>query len=103
MQECRELRVEDSDLEKADQEICIKIRGPMHLAIGFLPHFKSKKAATIINVSSTLAFIPISIINPIYNGAKVWLHFFTMNLRTQLENGEGSKGIKVAETREDNS
>ena len=23
--------------------------------------------------------------NPVYNGTKAWLHFFTMNLRTQLK------------------
>ena len=78
----RPLDIYDLDLRKADQEIDINIRGPMHLSIGFLEHFKSKKAATIINVSSVLGFIPISIVNPVYNGTKAWLHFWTMNLRT---------------------
>jgi short-subunit dehydrogenase involved in D-alanine esterification of teichoic acids len=51
--------------EKADQEIAININGPMHLAISLLPHFKQKPGAVIINVSSTLGFIPVSIINPV--------------------------------------
>jgi hypothetical protein len=82
-------------LEKADQEIDINIRGPMHLAIGFLEHFKKKEAATIVNVSSVLGFIPFSIINPVYNGTKAWMHFWSMNLRTQLAK-EGSK-VKIVE------
>ena len=80
----RPLDIHNFDLQKADQEIDINIRGPMHLTIGLLPHFKSKSSALIVNVSSVLGFIPISIINPVYNGTKAWLHFWSMNLRTQL-------------------
>jgi short-subunit dehydrogenase involved in D-alanine esterification of teichoic acids len=80
-------------LSKADQEISINIRGPMHLAIELLPHFRQKKSAVIMNVSSALGFIPFSIINPVYNGTKAWLHFFSMNLRTQLK----GTAIKVVE------
>ena len=94
----RPLNVEEFDLQKADQEIDINIRGPMHLCIGLLPHFKTKAAATIINVSSVLGYIPLSVINPVYNGTKAWLHFFTMNLRTQLAKSEAYNGnIKVVE------
>ena len=81
----RPLDINDFDLAKADQEIDINIRGPMHLAIAFLPHLKSKPNAVIVNVSSVLGFIPFSIINPVYNGTKAWSHFWTMNLRTQLK------------------
>ncbi|KAI1260264.1 NAD(P)-binding protein [Xylariaceae sp. FL1019] len=84
----RPLQVQKQDAEdflsKADQEININIRGPMHLAVGLLPHFKTKPHALIINVSSVLGFIPFSIINPVYNGTKAWLHFWSMNLRSQL-------------------
>lgn len=93
----RPLDINDLDLGKADQEIDINIRGPMHLAIGFLEHFKSKKNATIINVSSVLGFVPTSIINPVYNGTKAWLHFWSMNLRTQLSKDDKGKNIKVVE------
>merc|ERR1711988_479180 len=58
-------------LSKADQEIDINIRGPMHLALTLLPHLQSKPSATIINVSSVLGFVPFSIINPVYNGTNV--------------------------------
>ena len=74
------------DLAKADQELDINIRGPLHLAITFLPHLRTKKGgAVIMNVTSVLGFIPFSIINPVYNGTKAWAHSWSMNLRTQLK------------------
>lgn len=51
--------------QKADQEIAINIQGPMHLAVGLLPHLKQKSGAVIMNVSSVLGYIPTSIINPV--------------------------------------
>ncbi|PLB43832.1 NAD(P)-binding protein [Aspergillus steynii IBT 23096] len=84
-------------LLKADQEIDINVRGPMHLALGLLEHFKNKpQGATIINVSSILAFVPFSVINPVYNGTKAWLHFWSMALRSQLSRG-GYEKIKIVE------
>lgn len=56
----RPLDVNDFDLQKADQEIAINISGPMHLAIGFLDHFKSKPSSAIINVGSVLGYNPVS-------------------------------------------
>jgi len=87
----------DEFLDKADNEVNINIRGPMHLAVGLLPHFKSKSNAVIMNVSSVLGFIPTSVINPVYNGTKAWVHFFSMNLRTQLQKaGANIKIIEIA-------
>jgi short-subunit dehydrogenase involved in D-alanine esterification of teichoic acids len=84
-------------LEKADNEVNINVRGPMHLAVGLLPHFRSKKSAVIMNVSSVLGFIPFSIINPVYNGTKAFMHFNTMNLRSQLEQaGDNIKVVEIA-------
>jgi short-subunit dehydrogenase involved in D-alanine esterification of teichoic acids len=82
-------------LSQADQEIDINIRGPMHLTLNLLPHLETKSSSLVINVSSVLGFNPFSIINPVYNGTKAWLHFWTMNLRTQLEHS-GSK-VRVVE------
>ncbi|OCL11156.1 NAD(P)-binding protein [Glonium stellatum] len=73
-------------LQKADQEIDINIRGPMHLTLGFLEHFKSKpNGGLIVNVSSVLGYVPFSVVNPVYNGTKAWVHFWSLNLRTQLK------------------
>ncbi|KAI9753638.1 MAG: ribonuclease T2-like [Chaenotheca gracillima] len=92
----RPLDINNLDLAKADEEININIRGPMHLASAFLPHFKTRPAgAVIMNVSSVLGFVPISIVNPVYNGTKAWLHFYTMTQRTQL--AKAGANIKVVE------
>jgi short-subunit dehydrogenase involved in D-alanine esterification of teichoic acids len=93
----RPLDINNFDFTKADQEIDINIRGPIHLAIGFLEHFKSKPRGTIANVSSVLGYTPTSIINPVYNGTKAWLHFWTMTLRAQLSKSSDGKNIKVVE------
>ncbi|EED13148.1 steroid dehydrogenase, putative [Talaromyces stipitatus ATCC 10500] len=87
-------------LLKADQEININIRGPMHLTLALIDHFKRRvengSGATIVNVSSVLGFVPFSVINPVYNGTKAWLHSWTVNLRTQLIRS-GFDKIKVIE------
>jgi len=62
--EVNEMKPEEF-LQKADNEIQINIQGPMHLAVGLLPHFKQKSGAVIINVSSVLGYLPSSIINPV--------------------------------------
>jgi short-subunit dehydrogenase involved in D-alanine esterification of teichoic acids len=86
----------DFDLTHADQEIDTNIRGPMHLCVGLVPHFNSlPNGGVIMNVSSVLGYNPFSLVNPVYNGTKAWVHFFTMNLRSQLRQA-GSK-IKVVE------
>lgn len=90
------LKMDPQDLlRKADQEIDINIRGPLHLAMELLAHFKSKQNAVIVNISSILAFIPISTINPVYNGTKAWLHFWSINAREQLK-GTSVKIIEIA-------
>jgi len=86
------------DPAKADQEIDTNIRGPMHLAISLLPHFTSLpsgKTGVVMNVSSVLGFAPTSLVNPVYNGSKAWVHFFTMNMRAQL--AKNSAKVKVIE------
>ena len=86
------------DLAKADQELDTNIRGPMHLAISLLPHFTSLpngKSGVIMNVSSVLGYLPSSLINPVYNGSKAWVHFFTTNMRTQLAKNQAK--VKIVE------
>ncbi|KAF2672739.1 NAD(P)-binding protein [Microthyrium microscopicum] len=86
----------DFDLSKADQEIDINIRGPLHLCVSLVPHFNSlSNGAVIMNVSSVLGFIPFSLVNPVYNGTKAWLHSFTANFRSQLHQADSK--IKVVE------
>lgn len=90
--------VKDGDfLQKADEEININIHGPMHLTMNLLPHLQKQRNAAIVNISSVLGFVPFSVINPVYNGTKAWLHFWSMNLRTQLSQSDTTSHIRVTE------
>ena len=60
----------------------------------FLPHLKSRKGALIVNVSSGLAFVPMSIA-PVYSATKAALHSYTQSLRVQLK-GTGVTVIELA-------
>ncbi|KAJ1032017.1 hypothetical protein NDA13_002393 [Ustilago tritici] len=82
----RPLEVQNLALDKVDNEININIRGPIHLATAFLDHLKGKKLGVFANVSSVLGFVPYSIINPVYNGAKAFVHFWSETQRVQLKN-----------------
>ena len=86
-------------MSRADQEIDINIRGPLHLCLAFLPHFTilpAEKKGVIINVSSVLGYLPSSVINPVYNGTKAWVHMYSLNLRTQYEKGGKIKVVEIA-------
>jgi len=65
-------------------EIEINLMGPIRLTIQFLPHLKKQTRATIVNVSSGLAFLPLPV-SPVYCATKAALHSFTMSLRMQLK------------------
>ncbi|GAA4702900.1 SDR family oxidoreductase [Brevibacillus fulvus] len=65
------------------KEITTNIEAPFHLAMLFAPYLATKEAATIINVTSGLAFTPFAIA-PIYSATKAAFHSFTMSLRLQL-------------------
>ena len=58
----------------------------------FLPHLRSRKGALIVNVSSGLAFIPLSL-SPVYSATKAALHSYTQSLRVQLD----GSGVTVVE------
>lgn len=87
----------DEFLTKGTNEIDINVRGPMSLILYLLPHLKTKPNACVMNVTSILGFIPISVINPCYNGTKAFMHFWTTNIRTQLSQDESTKHIKFVE------
>ncbi|SMQ50441.1 unnamed protein product [Zymoseptoria tritici ST99CH_1A5] len=86
----------DFDLTKADQEIDTNIRAPLHLCVQLVPHLNSRpNGGVIMNISSILGYNPTSLINPVYNGSKAWVAFFTTNLRSQLK--QAGSNIKVVE------
>ena len=65
------------------QEISANQEAPIHLSMLLIPHLIQKKDATIINVTSGLAFVPPAWV-PIYGATKAAMHSFTVSLRLQL-------------------
>ncbi|HEY2860811.1 MAG TPA: SDR family oxidoreductase [Terracidiphilus sp.] len=78
----------------ADSEaiVATNLLGPIRLTAALLPHLKKQASATIVNVSSGLAFVPLAI-TPTYCATKAAIHSYTQSLRWQLR----STGIEVLE------
>ncbi|MFZ1322088.1 MAG: SDR family NAD(P)-dependent oxidoreductase [Ignavibacteria bacterium] len=68
-------------LKRTKEEIAINVEAPLHLTSLFL---NLKSLDTIINVTSGLAFVPLSK-TPVYSGTKSFLHSFTVSLRHLLK------------------
>lgn len=64
-------------------EIAINLEAPIHLAALLLPHLVARPDATIINVSSGLAFLPLKFA-AVYAATKAGLHAFSVALRADL-------------------
>lgn len=64
-------------------EIAINLEAPVHLAALFIPHLLRQEHPAIVNVTSGLAFVPLTRV-PIYCATKAGLHSFTLSLRHQL-------------------
>lgn len=75
---------QDQNLEDVTREIEINLSGPVRMIQAFLPHLKTRPSALIVNVSSGLAFIPLTAA-PIYSATKAAIHSFTQSLRVQLD------------------
>lgn len=73
-------------------EVTTNLLGPIRLAAAFLPHLATRPGATIVNVSSGLAFVPLARF-PVYCATKAAVHSWTLSLRQQLR----SSGVKVIE------
>ncbi|MGB8097380.1 MAG: SDR family oxidoreductase, partial [Terracidiphilus sp.] len=81
-----------ASLPDAEAIVATNLLGPIRLTHALLPHLKQQKNAVIINVSSGLAFVPLSI-TPTYNATKAAIHSYSLSLRWQLR----STGIEVLE------
>jgi uncharacterized oxidoreductase len=78
--------------EHVEEEIDINFTGVVQMCRRFIPLLRGKPGATIINVSSGLAFVPLARV-PVYCATKAAVHSFTVSLRHQLRDA----GIRVIE------
>ncbi|MEV9499074.1 SDR family oxidoreductase [Aliarcobacter butzleri] len=78
--------------EKLTEEMNTNFNGSVYMTTQFLPLLKKQKSASIINVTSALAYVPFAN-SPIYSASKAALHSFTQSLRIQLKD----TNIKVFE------
>lgn len=75
---------EPRSLTDVTRELDLNLLAPVQMVQEFLPHLKSKPNALIVNVSSSLAFVPFPL-SPVYSAAKAGIHAFTRCLRVQLK------------------
>ncbi|WP_445678900.1 SDR family oxidoreductase [Radicibacter daui] len=74
-----------ASLAVAEESITTNLLGPIRLTAALLPHLCTRPAATLMTVSSGLAFVPLAG-TPSYGATKAAIHSWTMSMRHQLRN-----------------
>jgi uncharacterized oxidoreductase len=77
------LDVDPVKLADAEATVATNLLGPIRLTAVLLPQLRKQTHATIINVSSGLAFVPMAL-TPTYCATKAAIHAYTQSLRYQL-------------------
>ena len=72
-----------SFLASAEAVLTTNVLGPVRLIAAFIEHLQMRRDATIITVSSGLAFTPLAV-TPSYNASKAAIHMLTESIRLQL-------------------
>ncbi|TAJ26954.1 SDR family oxidoreductase [Bosea sp. (in: a-proteobacteria)] len=72
------------NLAVAEETIATNLLGPIRLTTALLPHLLKQPRATVLTVSSGLAFVPLAA-TPTYSATKAAIHSWSMGLRQQLK------------------
>ncbi|GIG29495.1 SDR family oxidoreductase [Cellulomonas marina] len=91
------MRVEDwthpeGFLASAEEVVTTNLLGPVRLVAGLVEHLRTRPDATIVTVSSGLAFVPLAA-TPTYNATKAAVHMLSESIRLQL----APAGVRVVE------
>lgn len=70
-------------LASAEAVVTTNVLGPIRLIAAFVEHLQTRPDATIMTVSSGLAFAPLKV-TPSYNASKAAIHMLSESLRLQL-------------------
>jgi len=79
----REDLVRGGDSKLQEETVATNLLGPMRLTNALMPHLLKQRSATILIVSSGLAFVPSAFV-PTYSATKAALHSYAQSLRFQL-------------------
>ncbi len=77
--------LERGELADAEETVATNLLGPIRLLASLLPALIPKPHATIMTVSSGLAFVPLAM-TPTYCATKAAIHSYSQSLRYQLRN-----------------
>ena len=72
-------------LETAEATVATNLLGPIRLIAALLPHFQRQPKASVLTVSSGLAFVPKAS-TPTYSATKAAIHSYSQSLRYLLRN-----------------
>lgn len=82
----------ESFLASAESIVTTNLLGPIRLIAAFVEHLQTRPDATIVTVSSGLAFTPLAA-TPSYNASKAAIHMLSESLRLQL----ADTSVKITE------
>jgi uncharacterized oxidoreductase len=82
------MRIEDwhrpeEFLASAESVITTNVLGPIRLIAAFIEHLRAQPDASIVTVSSGLAFTPLAV-TPSYNASKAAIHMLSESIRLQF-------------------